>query len=323
MSKCLLSVIIATYQDAENLSCLLNSIFLSKTSSDKFEVTVVDDGSTDHTREVISRYEQVHYYYQKNSGPAIARNFGASKSKTDILIFLDSDTVMDEDFFNNILDGNLLVQESVAGVGGIQLEAEGNNQFGKAVHRFLTAIGFIHNYVQSFKDIVEVDHNPSCVVCYKSSVFKEVGGFAEGLFPGEDLELDRRIKLLGYKLFFNPNLKVQHKRPEDISSYIKMMRRYGEGAALVTLKHGVFRKTQYFTIVLLFLMSMLIVTLIFDVSLFGILLGVITVSSLLLCVLIAIKNKVSFGRAVTLWVATGVFYPFGFMIGLSQRNKTS
>ncbi|GAB3010642.1 glycosyltransferase family A protein [Spirosoma pulveris] len=55
------------------------------------EIIVVDDGSSDNTREVAGRYSKVRYIYQENQGLSAARNTGILQSRGDYLIFLDAD----------------------------------------------------------------------------------------------------------------------------------------------------------------------------------------------------------------------------------------
>lgn len=89
-----ISVIIPTYNRKHFLSRALNSVF--RQTHKCHEIIVVDDGSTDGTREYIvelnaSAKKQIRYFSQPNSGPAAARNFGVSHAKCDYIAFLDSD----------------------------------------------------------------------------------------------------------------------------------------------------------------------------------------------------------------------------------------
>ena len=69
------SVVIATYNRAHYIAETLDSV-LGQTFRD-FEVILVDDGSTDNTREIVARYEsRVHYVHQGNRGPSAARQPG-------------------------------------------------------------------------------------------------------------------------------------------------------------------------------------------------------------------------------------------------------
>ncbi|MCE0497071.1 MAG: glycosyltransferase family 2 protein [Methylacidiphilales bacterium] len=83
------SVIIPTYNRADMLRETLESVF-AQTFED-YEVIVVDDGSTDHTVEILRGYPRVKVLTQTNRGPGAARNHGVSRSSGQYLAFLDSD----------------------------------------------------------------------------------------------------------------------------------------------------------------------------------------------------------------------------------------
>ena len=84
------SVIIPTYNCARYLTEAIDSV-LSQTFKD-FEVLVIDDGSTDDTGAVVSRYgAPVRYVRQENSGVAVARNRGIEESRGRYVAFLDAD----------------------------------------------------------------------------------------------------------------------------------------------------------------------------------------------------------------------------------------
>ena len=92
------SVIIPVYNGEDTIMKTLNSI-RSQTFSD-FEAIVIDDGSSDKTKEVVSKYldkdERIKYYYQQNAGVSMARNKGIELSRGEFICFLDSD-----DYFEN------------------------------------------------------------------------------------------------------------------------------------------------------------------------------------------------------------------------------
>jgi glycosyltransferase involved in cell wall biosynthesis len=88
--SCKVSVIIPTYNRAEYICETLESVF-TQTYPD-FEVIIVDDGSTDHTKDVLKPYlNRVQYIYKNNGGPASARNTGIRASTGKYIAFLDSD----------------------------------------------------------------------------------------------------------------------------------------------------------------------------------------------------------------------------------------
>ncbi len=89
------SVIIPTYNRERFVTKAVDSIF--KQTYRKFEVIVVDDGSTDNTQELLAGYgEDIVCVRQKNRGPAAARNTGIKTARHDLIAFLDSDDWFDE-----------------------------------------------------------------------------------------------------------------------------------------------------------------------------------------------------------------------------------
>lgn len=90
MTRPAVSVILPVYNGARHLADALDSV-LSQTVR-ALEVIVVDDGSTDESREIAVRFSsRVHYYRQPNQGTASARNWGVRLAAGDHLAFLDQD----------------------------------------------------------------------------------------------------------------------------------------------------------------------------------------------------------------------------------------
>lgn len=85
-----ISIIIPTYNRGHLILETLESVF-AQTYQD-FEVIVVDDGSTDNTEQILSKYmERIRFFRQENSGPSVARNLGIFNAKGAHIAFLDSD----------------------------------------------------------------------------------------------------------------------------------------------------------------------------------------------------------------------------------------
>jgi glycosyltransferase involved in cell wall biosynthesis len=92
----MISVVIPTYNNAAYITQALDSVFAQ--SFDDYEVIVVDDGSTDDTRDVLKRYgSRLHYVFQKNQGLAVARNTGLGLATRDYVTYLDADDIWRED----------------------------------------------------------------------------------------------------------------------------------------------------------------------------------------------------------------------------------
>ena len=101
------TVIIPVYNCRETVSEAIESV-LAQTLQD-FELSVVDDGSTDGTDRAVERYrDRVTLLRQENRGPAVARNAGIRKARGDLISFLDE---RQNKFQVKILDMNPVTSE--------------------------------------------------------------------------------------------------------------------------------------------------------------------------------------------------------------------
>ena len=90
ISQSLVSVIIPVYNGASFLGEAIESA-INQTYS-PYEIIVVDDGSTDNTREVAQKYP-IRYFLRPHQGASAARNFGIAQSQGNLLAFLDADDI--------------------------------------------------------------------------------------------------------------------------------------------------------------------------------------------------------------------------------------
>jgi len=85
----LVSIIIPSFNHAEFLPKAINSI--KNQTYSNIEIIVMDDGSTDDTEDVISKYDNISYIYQNNAGLSAARNNSIPHTKGEFILFLDAD----------------------------------------------------------------------------------------------------------------------------------------------------------------------------------------------------------------------------------------
>lgn len=102
---CLISIIIPTFNNAHSITKSVNSV-LNQNCKDVWELIIVDDGSTDNTREAIASFlpdERILYFYKENGGVCAARNFGVGKSSGGYILFLDADDTLYLDAVANFI----------------------------------------------------------------------------------------------------------------------------------------------------------------------------------------------------------------------------
>ena len=113
---------------------------------------------------------------------------------------------------------------------------------------FFKLAGFLGGYVKSsrMQQISSVEHNPACNVMYRKEVFLDAGGFQNGLWPGEDVDLDHRLRKRGFIVNYSPRAVVYHYQPKDIRQFARKIYRYGKwSGGYLTRKYGMFRKISF------------------------------------------------------------------------------
>ena len=97
----MVSIIIPIYNAEMFIEAAIQSVYRQLQSW--IEVILINDGSTDKSEQICSRYisKQIHYHYINNAGAGYARNVGIDYAQGEWIIFLDSDDLILKDFFNN------------------------------------------------------------------------------------------------------------------------------------------------------------------------------------------------------------------------------
>lgn len=102
-----LSIIIPYYNADKYISECLESLIDQDIPSEKYEILVIDDGSSapkDVLMSYVDNYSNIHYYYQDNSRQGAARNNGIKRAKGDYVIFVDADDVVVRNRLSILLD---------------------------------------------------------------------------------------------------------------------------------------------------------------------------------------------------------------------------
>ncbi len=186
----MISVIIPSYNRAsflgEAIQSVLNQDYFKRKGSSCFELIVVDDGSTDNTKEVVRSFgKTVNYHFQPNRGISAARNRGLSLAQGDFISFLDSDDLWKNEkigaqmsFMNAFPKAKVCYTEEIWIRHGVFVNP-------KKKHKKYS--GWIFDKVL-----------PLCLLSlssalFKKEVFEAIGMFDEELPACEDYDLGIRI----------------------------------------------------------------------------------------------------------------------------------
>jgi len=207
------SVVIAAMNAEKFIGKCLDS--LEGQSFKDFEVIVVDDGSSDNTIGAANAYPRVRVLKQDHAGPAIARNNGAWAAKGQIIVFTDSDCVLERNWLEEMV--RPFKEKEIAGVQGRYRTRQ------KSIIARLIQLEIERSYVKMAKRKF-IDFMGTYSAAYRKKVFEEMKGF-DTSFPiasGEDTDLSFRVSEAGYKMVFRPKAIVFHTHPESLRKYLKI-----------------------------------------------------------------------------------------------------
>lgn len=183
------SVVIPSYNVGRYLQYALQSV-LAQDYHD-YEVVVIDDGSTDNTREVVATSEiPIRYYYQKNTGISGARNAGIAQARGEYIAFLDADDVWTP----------TKLSEQVS-------HLDGHPEIGMV-------FSLAQNTLDPTKDesdypIIPAHVPPNCT--FRRDILDTVGMFDETIKLGEFADWYARAIGLGVKVYCIPKLLIRRR----------------------------------------------------------------------------------------------------------------
>jgi glucosyl-dolichyl phosphate glucuronosyltransferase len=227
-----LSVVIPTRNRSERLGLALRSFEMQSLTDRDFEMIVVDNGSTDGTRQVVeefaSRIAHVRYVYDELPGLHVGRHRGFSEANGDILVYVDDDIEAFPTLLKAIWEAFADVETVL--VGGKCLpnfEAEppewlsgmwGPNAQGDRILSYLSLVD-----LGEIPKVVNPLLVPGCNFSIRRSVLAEAGGFHPDGMPQElirfrgdgETYVSNFIFAKGYKALYYPKASVYHQVPAE------------------------------------------------------------------------------------------------------------
>ncbi len=248
------SVIIVSWNSERYILDCVRSIYANNFKD--FEIIVVDNESSDSTCDLIKKnFSNIKLIKSKNRGFGAGCNLGAKYSKGKYLFFLNPDTEIKENCLENLYE--FFEENNDCDVCGCKLLWE-DGSFQDSYKRFfgiftsIFELFEIHYYFKNnflnrrvnynfevFQKPVEVDWVIGAAFVVKKEVFEKINGFDERFFMYfEEIDLCKRIRNLGGKIFFNPYAQVIHKKGK--SSQLSNVRSidYYKSMYLYHVKHN-------------------------------------------------------------------------------------
>jgi glycosyltransferase involved in cell wall biosynthesis len=213
-----ISAVITTYNRAEMLPGALECVLQQQCPGVRYEVIVVDNNSTDRTREVVEKYvaqtnSTLTYLLEPRQGVSYARNTGLARARAPIVAFADDDVCVANDWID-IIKREFEAHPEVDCIGGRVLP-----QWKIPPPAWLTRNHWMPLALQDYGDapLYTNAENPLCLVsanlAFRRAVFEEIGPFApelqrvgNGIGSMEDAELLERYFRTGRQALYVPEL---------------------------------------------------------------------------------------------------------------------
>jgi len=247
-----ISVIIPTINRASSLKNALISILKQSFLKDEYEIIVVDNGSTDNTKQIVIKLNQsynnhIKYFYDERPGLHVGRHLSAKHAQGEILLYADDDIIASPDWVKEIY--KCYSKKEVGAAGG------------KIIPKFEIDppkwLKIFHSGYLSLLDLggeyLEINTNEiyGCNLSIRRNILFELGGFHPDAMPqglskyrgdGETALMNKVIEA-GYKTVYNPKAYVYHVIPssrltinyfkkrafnQGISDSFSLIRKYGK-----------------------------------------------------------------------------------------------
>jgi GT2 family glycosyltransferase len=222
-----LSIVTLNYKTPQLTIACVDSVyrqFTKEFESDKLEHLIVDNFSNDDSVVKIEKTLKERAYKNvkliknsENAGFGRGCNFGVTHAEGEFVLFLNSDTQVENREFISMMDF-LATHPECAILGGKMVNADGSPQLSAAkfytfIYILLMLLGFerLGFMKHSPKNIQQVDWVSGGCMMVNKKIFEKIGGFDKHIFMYmEDMELCFRAKQKGYTTYFYPSTKVIH-----------------------------------------------------------------------------------------------------------------
>jgi glycosyltransferase involved in cell wall biosynthesis len=217
-----ISLVICTYNRADILPRCLSAACRQTIPLSDYQVVIVDNASTDHTRHVVKQFGgprglDIHYVYHPVKGLSHARNAGMAAACAPILVYIDDDAIAAPDLLWHLLR-TFDSHERAACAGGridITLPAQLPKWYSSFFDGYYSKFDLGTTEVTKAQEIWQYPFGAN--IAFRSEPLRSIGGFnttmgriGKDYSGGEEIDAVIRLAQLGYEVFYNPAAVVRH-----------------------------------------------------------------------------------------------------------------
>lgn len=222
------SVLVCTY-DRPRLLCHALAALIDATVVKPDQVVIVNGGDAE-TDQVVESFKNrrvdVTLVRTINENLAASRNVGLPYCSGDIIAMTDDDAEVSPDWVTQIKRAHAEYADAGA-VGGVVINAEPQS----LISRIADQVTF-----PKYSSPKQVRTLPGVNISYKRQAVERLGPQDETLFRGEDVDYNWRLLQLGYKIYFDPAIRVRHHHRPSLRAFLNQQYMYGRAYDLVRRK---------------------------------------------------------------------------------------
>ena len=271
-----LSLIICTYNREKYLQKTLEYINVQTLDTNRFEVIIVDNNSSDSTKLIAEDYIKSHsnarYIFESKQGLSYARNTGYKEAKSENLLYLDDDAYLNAEGLENLVDF-INTDENLTVVGGraiIKYPEEKPEWVTKSVVNWLGSYDYGDDIIEVNSENIKkkiVRLPIGCCFFVRKRVLDVIGGFNPKLgrvgtkmLAGEELLISQYVQKNQGRIVYFPKIKVDHAIvPHWLNQEFLLNKTSSYGTSVVYLhflsEEGLGNHIQYFGFRLIFLVK--------------------------------------------------------------------
>ncbi|WP_418579377.1 glycosyltransferase family 2 protein, partial [Hungatella sp.] len=239
-----ITALIVCRNEEDYIKLSLGSLLNQDYPDDRYEILIIDGLSTDQTIEsaekVIAQYKnnrgscpQIGFYKNKKMILAAGWNIGIKNSKGELVFRIDAHSTAAPDYIKKCVE-TILKHDAIC-VGG-KIESKSLQGEDDVITKVLSSPFGVGN--SSFRVSNTEGYTDTAVYgLYRKSIFEEIGYFDETLVRNQDIELHARIKNIGGKFYFNPEIHSVYYTRNTVKKMLKQAYQNGKWNPIVQNKN--------------------------------------------------------------------------------------
>lgn len=238
-SSVAISAIVPTFNRLPKLKRAIGSLLAQECPSGPFEIVVVDDGSTDGTREWLAAVSQqkpnLRFTSQKHSGPAVARNLGVKMARGEVFLFVGDDIITGA----GLLERHLFMLKR----NGMNVAIQGRVRLAPEVERTRFVRYLDERSWAQFRpntadagDELDFALLYTCNCSVPKRLLVDCGGFPEDVIYYDDTFLGWQLQQKKVRILYEPKALCYHDHTQTLEEFLQRQKQVGKDAAALVAR---------------------------------------------------------------------------------------